>query len=820
MHGKFACGLFLRHELRNGFSFTSSRPRIQFNRTSRFSSFFALTNPLHATHHNRQIESGRADSYDLCATSLKESPPNETISDISENALTSDAVTDDGVVAHPEELKLEFVGIGKTSSAQSNGIPPITAHGPDSILSTNLSIDPSIVLAKEKVAEALRRQSPHGLLRWLPETFRDPAYIGSLPNTTIYEIFHLLDPQKFLDPLKAVYQGMHPNDLQAQVSRGSHPGRVFSRYVEELQVVVAKMVLSRQNLRLQGCKVLLNAAQSSGDSRAADRIWNDLLSHGGLPDRMSYIYYVQAKCWPSPFDRLEGQLSRITPYNLYQRRLVQRGFQRDPRWDWYQGWKAGPGGLKHEITIMFAQMAKQGIKADAKTFCLLMIAYAREGDMDHIKHTMKQVWNVDIELIMRTDDNSKQPGDLHSNSSLYPTPELLFTVAHVFGSNNCLAIAIRAIDHISQRYSLKIERRTWSELLNWASTLSQSSRKSRRLTHGSGVGQVPSSTVAWLWKVMTSNPESDTPTMHMLNLVIRSLYDCGMLRAMLDKMTLGLQLYNASLDRRALLFQQWTFVKTSLGTYQSQQGESGFVDGLAHELKLAQLEEERDFHMIHRWLSWLFKNDYANLDPLQRLFWQREKIPEVIEAFWSFRSANFMGYWINTGRVELNWAMEGEIATHEHHLKTQKNLRLLKRHVRAEEMQLHGKALESLKMNFLETSYLPQQRVLTRLTKTKGVVPTVTPFKLRNLRLPDLAKNIRVVGGFKGIPPPRKRRRPRDILDDIEYSNFLRLRNFKLVQGDAALSEGKTPPLWQYNRRVKELHIKYYLGSGNKPPLD
>ena len=610
----------LRNEFHNIFSLISSKFTTQLNPKLHPLYFSPNTLPVPAAHdgNNDFGRAGRDTSY---AARLKESPlygKNHVLSEVAAALGQFDSVTDDrGGLEAQRYFDPESWGSTGKSPKRRGGITPTTQVG-------------------EKVTEALRQENSYKLVRWLCiAASKDPGYIESFRKTTLTEIIHLLDPQRFLDPLKTIYKGMNRWDWMARRQQTSHAGCTLKNHMSRIRVVT-KLISGRRTLRLQDYKMLLNMARSAGDGTAAIDLWEEMLKQGVQADTVCYNYYFEARCWPNPFDLKGCEMLRITSI-----RVRKKSFQR-----LCKGSRAGyRRSLKQEVNKMFTNMVTQGIEADTTTFTHLMTAHAREGDLKTVKEILNNVWRVDVDLIMETEDNSKQPLDPHPDSPLYPTADLVFTLAHIFGSNNSLAIAMRLVDHFSQRFSLKIDTRTWQELLEWAYILSLKRSKPAK-SRGFGVGWVPSWSVEWLWDVMISDSGFDKPTMHMLNLIIRNFRNRKMLSQMLSKMIEGLEFYNALLDRHALRFQP----------LQSQQEESKALAHPPYEVLFARLEENRDFHMIYRWFRWLLSREYYDQgDPFGRIDWERQRIPEAIETFWSFRPVDVLSYHIITGSVQLYW---------------------------------------------------------------------------------------------------------------------------------------------------------------------
>lgn len=182
--------------------------------------------------------------------------------------------------------------------------------------------------------------------------------------------------------------------------------------------------------------------------------------------------------------------------------------------------------------MLFREMVDAGVAGNAETFCLMMVALGREGDLAGVESILKQVWKLDVNSLVNEDlvptftDLACSP-----DSPFYPTKTLLFTLAHVYGTNNTIPTALRLVDHVSRHYSVEIPREVWSELLQWTFVLSHSRKglsaadKSLEIQKGANdIGKLPPKAVYNLWQTMVSEPYNIRPTMQMYNWLIVSLH--------------------------------------------------------------------------------------------------------------------------------------------------------------------------------------------------------------------------------------------------------------------------------------------------------
>lgn len=478
---------------------------------------------------------------------------------------------------------------------------------------------------------ALRQRQPHQLLSSLLD--EDPEFFVSLPDTLILQIVRSLAPAAFSHPLKLLYENVQSPSVMKRlaVSNGS-----FWKFLADsklaYQYVVEKLFFRRQSLGFKKYQLLLNLASATGDKALAIETWIAMLAHNHKPDVVCYNYYFEAMCW-----HLSGPCLDNSDRS-----------EKDI-------------GVKGVVTRMFAKMIAEGVMADSKTFCLLMTACASEGDLESVNIVLKKVWHVDVDAIIEADDESKNHDDFLPGSALPPTSELLFTIAYCYGSTANIAVGMRIIYHLSRRFSLRIDDRTWDQLSKWTSVIRHRSSK-YSLMRVEKSKRIPWWTSYALSYTMAS---TTSPTMPVLHNAIRDCYRADSLEQVLRLMVAGLVLHKKSSltyfkivakiekfkEKRYLSFSK--LVEPSLSADQ-------------YKARLARLERDRDEDLIrqwvrmvlkgHRWLRFTFDK---RLRRDQILVWQRQKLPEFLDVFRPYNHRGWgAAYTIRTGRVWLrDWRL-------------------------------------------------------------------------------------------------------------------------------------------------------------------
>lgn len=497
--------------------------------------------------------------------------------------------------------------------------------------------------AAEAVINALRVQDPDELLQAFSSACEDPEYVRSIPPPLFTEILRLLDPEYFVEPYKQIHQDLSAAYVQVL---GIRPVQsFFARFVRYVQDIVSKRREAGHKLGIAEYKILLNCARSVGDGETATAIWNDMRKDRVRPDVECYNHYIEAKCWSGAYEPAQRQKFRVIPYHMVMR------LGRDRR-EGFGGYQVGyQSGLKTEIVRLFDTMVREGLLGDERTFVLMMTAMGREGDIKGVRSILKKVWSVDAVQLMEDDEAALEAVKPYPiDSPLRPTPLLLFTMAHIFGSNNDVPTALRVVDHVSRHYSLPIPRGVWSHLLEWTFVLSER-RYGPRKNDGSYLGRLPLQSVASLWDTMVSDPYNIKPTMPMYNRYIKNLNSRQMVWMYLQKMREAKHLYEDSYRAYRLALRKYVIALRSYKKYLHRPGTRVALHSLQRKLERARMERARDYTYIKRWVRLLLGNTRWNHSWSRD--WEREGLPDAIEEWRPFLPA-IVTYPTNGGTVSLD----------------------------------------------------------------------------------------------------------------------------------------------------------------------
>ncbi|KAI9827768.1 MAG: hypothetical protein M1832_004257 [Thelocarpon impressellum] len=455
---------------------------------------------------------------------------------------------------------------------------------------------------------ALRRKDAGFMTRALLRASADASLIKSIPATTFSEIFRLLDPDRLIEPHKEVHHDLSP--AYARLIRAQPITEVFEKFVGTVRRVVQLRREGGSPLGIGDYNFLLKCARAVGDGTAAEALWEDMGRDGVAPDTASYNHRMSARCWSSAYDPRRRQKLHLRPE------------------------VPGRKGVKDEVMALYEDMMSRGVAPDERTFSLMMTAMAREGDMPGVKSIFAQVWNVDVDVIIGGEEVEvkRYPKD----SPLHPTTDMLFTIAHVFGSNNDIPTALRLVDFVSRNYELTIPTEVWAHLLEWTFVLS--AQRPRTL---------PLAAMQSLWETLIAPPYEIEPTIPMYNRYIKNLVLREMPFEALKIARRGLALYEASSAADA------AEARHAMATYRAQAGE---VPGaLRRESELRELVWARDHAFVKRWARLLLG---ARPSVSGREEWVGRALPGVVRDFEAFLPERVeYGTGEGGGRVRF-WARE------------------------------------------------------------------------------------------------------------------------------------------------------------------
>lgn len=501
---------------------------------------------------------------------------------------------------------------------------------------------------------ALRLANPHMVLKTLLDIVeRDGHYasklLASIPATTFSEVLRCLDPKHFVDRYANLHKEISPRTAHLLGLPNVHEGG-YLRFCGVFLSQVNKIITARAQrypVSTSDIKYLLRCARATGDTQSAEAIWRSVASISRqdqtkriMLDAECYNHYLATKCWSDSFNAARRYNLRVVPSNLRLREWSVPPYA-------FQGHQTGPErGIKAQASQIFRKMVESGVPGNEETFCLMMVAMAREGDLSGISTVLRRVWDIDVEALLKEDESKvPPPRSLPVDSPFYPSEQILFTLAHVYGINNTVPTALRLVDYVSRQYDIQIPGNVWNELLEWTFVLAadRSIRNTETNDEGFKIGKLPPASVSHLWNTMTSEPYNVKPTMEMYNRLITNLIHRSRFREAEQRME---EAYRANLKYVRELSRQ-------VLVYQSTAAHNPIAPQRAQAVNLAHLRVRRNRLYIRRWVRhWIRLGSKAAVWKDTSGTFTAQHLPDFLERWKSFLPVR-VKYWIAGGEVSF-----------------------------------------------------------------------------------------------------------------------------------------------------------------------
>ncbi|KAH8600007.1 mitochondrial ATPase expression-domain-containing protein [Bisporella sp. PMI_857] len=531
------------------------------------------------------------------------------------------------------------------------------------VVDEDVPLDIKTTTAQETrlILDALKLNDPYVLLDTLLHRVRDkgaPA-LSNLPPTTFSEILRRLDPHIFVKRYDELYNEFEPKHFNSFGLAKDPSG--FHRFSLVILSQVDSIVKARHDIygpSLIEYKYLLKCAKASRNTIYAQIIWDEMKKHSVVPDIQCYNDYLSAKSWTELSNTFQKKHLRVIPIHIRQREREQQRIG-------LQGHLAKSkhhAGHLYMVSEVFKELVASGLRGSEETFCLMIVGLAREAELKGIASILKRVWGVEVGMLMG--DGEEEPPPVKSyryDSPLYPSEELLFTLAHAYAINNSIATALRIIDFVSTQYNIPISNRVWNELIHYSYVLSR--HRARRFdeetgeevmtTAGRRTGQLSKEALSALWATMTSPPYNARPTLQMYfpffkNLVKRSRF--GEAERLMDQ---AVKLHRESEHNFA---RKLSVAKRSRLSCRRHGYEWRFRDPVyesqKRDLAFAYLRLQRDVlyfqNMAKYWLFYSTKNGGFK----HRL--GKEAIPTFVRKWSRFLPKNAAAYRVAQGSVVFN----------------------------------------------------------------------------------------------------------------------------------------------------------------------
>ncbi|BFZ64287.1 hypothetical protein YB2330_005430 [Saitoella coloradoensis] len=285
------------------------------------------------------------------------------------------------------------------------------------------------------------------------------------------------------------------------------------RFLEKVKVVRSHMESFGFTLGTQEWTHLVDCARAVGDVELAHQFWREFKQSECTPNTYLYNAYIAAVCGTA-----RGFTTDLWKARNWQkmRDAAESSLESSP--------DPSPG---HTAASLVQEMLNNKVAPNAATYDLLILAKARDGDIEGITNVLEGIWGVsphkktsdstetlansaDIHLTDVLSPSVKSKRDLRERgkpkgshqpfSPLWPTAHTLLSIATAYGYNGYLPAAIAAVDLMARTYNIKVTAPIWSALLRWS-----------HVTSALFGGPTPATSTRALWDTMRSPPYNITP---------------------------------------------------------------------------------------------------------------------------------------------------------------------------------------------------------------------------------------------------------------------------------------------------------------------
>ena len=482
------------------------------------------------------------------------------------------------------------------------------------------------------VLDALqRRKDPKLVMKAFIQASENPQYLQSLPQSTFERILELLAPEHHIKPFTEFR-----DDWSLIKELWPRVERLVIDYTNIVDLLMTRWREAGRPFRLAEYRFMMKIACELRSQEMAENVRLDMEASEVEMDTTCYNYLIETKCWNEALDVKEWHHHRFIRYFTQARKYIYRTGGGGIPLNGYKSYTVhGRKSIQVVVSRHFSEMVEKGLVADVNTFRILLLAQGRAGQVAAVKSILRKAWDVDLDSV-RVEKDGAHTSQLSPDSPIYPTPLLLETIAHVFGYNNDLATAMRAVDYMSRKFTIEITRQTWFELLRWAYILSQQTPrgKVRRKTYRRGKfhrGKVLIRAPLDLWSAMLSPPYSIQPSLRMYRYLIRRLLELGSFTPIIEALREACRLAaNPSLATEQLWSGNALAVSdASLRT--SEHLSHPLLSRQYHRLELKSLSHHRDRQIIDQ-LIWKLGYCKEISDPRVS-----QGGSEMVQEFWKFK---------------------------------------------------------------------------------------------------------------------------------------------------------------------------------------
>ena len=577
---------------------------------------------------------------------------------------------------HIGDGKLILQGAGLP--AKNNESRVRTGHGgsvPEDVDTTRIGSEARKTHLRKGIRWALSKRMSIVLIDRILELGQEPDFRYALTSATVAEICRCLNIEALAQPYKSGHDSV--GRLHRLRSTMKHVEVFHDRMAKCIGVLMTMMeywrsTTHRKVFGLKEYNSLLAAANELGDPELSQNVFARLRANAVSPDVISYNLYLESLCFnyypPLPrllgLDRSAGKdRSDIGLPGVFGSHLKENRAADEAATLPLEFARKGAYGTISErrarsllLLKTFRQMTAEGIAPDTHTYCFVLLSLGRHGDLDEVKAILMQIWDVDVDSVIREESqaSSLSTRTMPRSSSTYPKPILLYAIAHILAYHLDPMVAWRIVQHMSQKYRVPIDYRTWTELLRKALAFDIRAKASASLNP-----QVPSgsSAVDFLWQRMRSGPPAGKPNLTMYRVYLTSLFERGQHGRLYETLRQARWLVDANVKRFMTAgpeSQRPNHFEKTLAEGR-ERAQRGLPPRRVDMLRSAHLHQRR---YITQWLLLLLDPQQwpARTSFIRQPDFSVELVPTLLESFDYYQPQAGLQYRVATGMVHFNTA--------------------------------------------------------------------------------------------------------------------------------------------------------------------
>jgi hypothetical protein len=351
---------------------------------------------------------------------------------------------------------------------------------------------------KEVLYRAFKKRQPDQILALMRDV-HNRRVIEEMPDSVFVSAFLFLTPEHFLEPYKKILGRVHDHALRV---KGYRPfALIMKHYLTDLFMIFQIRLAGGNKMGLAEHTLLLRWAASVGDLSIALHTWASMQRNNIKPDVECYNLLLAASLWDRVHAGKERYRLTVTRFYMSKRRKGPR-----KRKLGYRGFGVRSNSVRIAVQAIIRHMQQLEIPVNESTYANMLLAYGRVGYLGGIKSVLQSIWGIDVDKLADETEIHPPATAYPQSSPLYPSEDLIWTVAHAFGICSDLPSALRTVQFISEQYNVKITPEAWLELFERAYVLSKEQFNKNKLTTPAPTGLVPFTIVYKIYDMMEPAP--------------------------------------------------------------------------------------------------------------------------------------------------------------------------------------------------------------------------------------------------------------------------------------------------------------------------